>query len=53
MNKGILQYLGNVSMKVHAKLGGVTHHVPVVQAVSYPFILSSLSISLHCTSRIN
>ncbi|ORX38808.1 Argonaute-like protein [Kockovaella imperatae] len=27
-DRGLDQYLGNVSMKIHAKLGGVTHEVP-------------------------
>lgn len=27
-DRGMDQYIGNVSMKIHAKLGGVTHHVP-------------------------
>ncbi len=27
-DRGIDQYCGNVSMKIHAKLGGVTHMVP-------------------------
>ncbi|KAK8847413.1 hypothetical protein IAR55_005271 [Kwoniella newhampshirensis] len=30
-DRGVDQYCGNMSMKIHAKVGGVTHQVPVPQ----------------------
>ncbi|KAI9636400.1 eukaryotic translation initiation factor 2C 2 [Dioszegia hungarica] len=32
-NRGLEQYLGNVSMKIHSKMGGLTHVVPVSSAL--------------------
>jgi hypothetical protein len=50
-NKGLLQYLGNVSMKIHAKLGGITHRVPVASAVRL-YLLALPSFSVQCIALI-
>lgn len=33
-DRGLDQYCANVAMKIQAKIGGVTHEVPIPQVVS-------------------
>ncbi|ORY31025.1 putative Argonaute-like protein [Naematelia encephala] len=44
-DRGIEQYLGNVSMKIHSKLGGVTHEVPNPQVLDVTTMMLGADVS--------
>ncbi|WVF69798.1 hypothetical protein IAT40_004577 [Kwoniella sp. CBS 6097] len=43
--RGIDQYCGNMSMKVHSKLGGITHQVPIPQSLDKSTMMIGADVS--------
>ncbi|KAK1921573.1 eukaryotic translation initiation factor 2C 2 [Papiliotrema laurentii] len=43
--RGLDQYLGNVSMKIHAKLGGVTHEVDLSRVIDKKTMIMGADVS--------
>lgn len=44
-DRGLDQYLGNVSMKVHLKVGGLTHQVPLPQVLDAKTMMIGADVS--------